>query len=233
MGDETKIVAQDTSKVGDELKGVALENKKATQTQKPVKTYTQQDVDTITANVGRQISAELQTVTTERDTLKGQLDKVNTEITATQTNIEDLNKQIEELSQDDPDKTDLVKLRKEAKLKLASLTARELMLTERETKVQKFERDQLVFDVAENYVTASGEDADADSLRTAAERWKVTDRAGLEALAEEKGWKLKSATTPNEPEPSAPDSGRNSGGGIDLNTRTPKELLNMAYSKKK
>ncbi len=230
MGDEPKTT-QDTGKVGDEPKGTASEGKKETQTQKTARTYTQAEVDTITANVGRTIRAELQTVTVERDTLKGQLGEVGTEIETAKQSIEDLNTQIEELSKDDPDKIELVKLRREAKAKLATLTARETTLSDREAKAQKFERDQLVFEIAATYITASGEDADPDSLRAAADRFKINDRAGLEALAEEKGWKLK--TESGTPDVNAPDSGKTSGGAMDLNSLSDDDLFRIAYSKKK
>jgi len=227
MADEPKT-SQDTTQVADEAKGKASEGAKATQSQKSAKTYTQEEVDKITANVGRQVRAELQTVTQERDTIKGQLTQKDTEIASVNQTIEELNGQIEELSKDDPDKADLVKLRREAKAKLATLTAREV-------NVQKFERDRLIAEIADSYAMANGEDANPDSLLSAADKFKVNDRAGLESLAEEKGWKLKAQAEPegNGKEPSAPDSGESSSGGVDLDRLSPREKIDLGIEQAK
>ncbi len=212
MGDEPKTT-QGPDPAGDEPKGTSPESKKETQTQKPAKTYTQAEVDNITRNVGRQIRDELQTVQHERDDLKG---KLSTEIAAKQTEIDNLTAEIDELAKDDPDKTDLVKLRREAKVKLATLAAKEAeantKFRDREAKVQKFERDQMIFEIADTYTTADGKDTDPDSLMKASDRLKVSDRDGIVALAEEKGWKLKAATKEPEVEVAHLDSGHTSGG---------------------
>ncbi len=224
MGDEPNA-SQDTEQVTDEAKVKASEGTKETQTQKPAKTYTQEEVDKITANVGRQVRAELQTVTQERDALKNQIAQKETEIASVKEQIESLTAEIDDLSKDDLDKTELVKLRREAKAKLATQIAQDTELRKREVAVQKFERDRLIFEIATTYTTASGEDADPDALVKAADKFKVSDRAGLESLAEEKGWKLKTNTEPATTEPSAPDSGRSSGGGDDLSKLSPREKI--------
>ncbi len=67
-------------------------------------------------------------------------------------------------------------------------------------------------------MTAAGEDVDADSLTKSADKWGILkpDRARLEDLAAEKGWKLREEVTePSEStiqEPSAPLSGKTRGG---------------------
>ena len=242
MGDEIKNAGQDTDQIGDKPKGTAsVGGKEITQTQKEAKLYPQSEVDAIvaqaTSQAGRKIKVELETVTAERDSLKSQLGTVTAEITEIKQTIEDLNKEIEELSKDDPDKIELVKLRKEARAKLATLTAKENTFTERETRVQKSERDQLVYSIASEFVTASGEMTPDDYNRfmEAADKFKLNDQESLTALAVTMGLKPKTeqSSDDNVPEPSAPDSGKNLGGGIDYDKMGPREKIEAGLKSKK
>lgn len=224
MGDEIKTDTEDTGKPGDEQKGTtSQEGGETTQTHK---TYSQQEVDVISAAVGKKLKEQLVQMTTERDTLKTQAEATSAEVAQTKADIEALNEEIGELSKDDPDKIELVKLRNTARARLKAIEAKESELSVRETVIQKLERDQLVYQVADEFVTGSGKDVDFDSFMAAANRFKVNDREGLVALAEEKGFKPKP-----EEDNTPPDSGKNKGGDTDLSHLSGEELLRVGFKK--
>lgn len=226
--DETKVANQDTLQTTGQSSGEA----KAGSTSRLAKTYTEeqrrQAVSDALADAGRRHETEIKRLTSERDSFS----QIAAELAEAKANIDSLTTEIDELSKDDPDKTDLVKLRKEAKAKLATLTAQDTALKDREAKVQKFERDRLIAEIADSYTTANGEDADPDSLLKAADKFKISDRAGLESLAEEKGWKLKTTTEEESSEPSAPDNGKSSGGGEITEEDKLKKRYPSMYPKK-
>lgn len=234
MGDAPNTT-QDTNRVADEAKGKASEGKQETQTQKVPKTYSQAEVDQITANLGRQIRSELKTVTKERDDHSQKSLLKDTEISTLKQSIEELNAQIEELSKEDTDKAELIKLRREAKARLTAVI-------DREDKVSKRERDQLVYDIADEYVKADGSELSVDdynSFMKSADRWKANTQTDIEELAKERGWKKKVDGEPVKEEPVKEEpkqpltlvSGATQGGKTDkytakqIQAMSPKELI--------
>jgi len=226
---------QATGKEQEELKsppapGTGLEKKEGGAETKSEKIYRQSEVDALLGKAGQRIQAKLDTITTERDTFKSQLETLTSEITEAKESITSLTKDIEVMSEDDPDKDKVVKLRKEWEGRLGTLKAREAKVADSETEVANWKRDQLVFTVADEFTTAEGERVDFDSFKNAADKFRLSGRDELEALAEEKGFKRKSEI-PEDPPPGRLYSGKTDGGGGSLEGLSRKELYEKAYSK--
>ena len=177
--------------------------------------YRQSEVDALLGKAGQRIQAKLDTVTTERDTLKSQLDSVTAEITEAKESIASLTKDIEAMSEDDPDKHAVVKLRRDKETELKALKKERTELDGPRKEIAQWKRDQLVYTVADEYASPTGDKIDMDSFKKAADRLKLSDRDELEALAEEKGYKRKDELAPAQeasPPPLKPLSTPSDGG---------------------
>lgn len=225
---------QATDKVQEEIKtppasGTGLDKEKGGAETKPGKTYKQFEVDAFLGKAGQRIQAKLDAVIAERDVFKSQIETLTAEITEAKESITSLTKDTEAMSEDNPDKHELVKRRKEWEKELSILKIERAGIADSKAEIAKWKRDQLVYTVADEFITVSGEKVDFDTFMTAADKFKLSDREGLEILAETIGFKLKSETLVEPPEtkaePIIPFSGGNEGGG----QVTEQDILKARY----
>ena len=202
---------------------------------KPEKTYRQSEVDALLGKAGQKLQASNILLTTERDALKSQMETLTTEITEAKESITSLTTDIEAMSEDNPDKDALVKLRKEREKELKVLKAERAEIAPSKQEIAKFQRDQLVYTVADEFVTADGKVVDFDAFMTAADKFKLSEREGLQALAETMGLKPKAEVSEEaeEENPLVPPSGRTSGGSEDLSDLSPREKIERGIEKLK
>lgn len=195
----------------------------------PEKTYRQAEVDALLGKAGQRIQAKLDAITTERDTLKSQVDPLTAEITEAKEAIATLTRDIEAMSDGDPDKQAVLKLRKEKEGELKAAKAERAAIAEGQKEVAQWKRDQLVYSVADEYVKADGTAVDMDSFKTAADKFKLSDQEGLVNLAETMGLKPK-AEIPEETKtaPVKPYSGKSDGGGDNIGGMSPRDRIREA-----
>ena len=158
------------------------------------KLYSQSELDARLGSAGQKLQRKLDTVTTERDTYKSQSESLTTQSNEAKSKVSELTTEIESLSDKDPDKKALVALRKDYENLLAGLKTREAELEPKLAKVTKFERDQIVYQVAEDYVTAGGEPVDKNAFMENADKFNLSTQEELENLADTMGLTLKDAT---------------------------------------
>ena len=194
------------------------------------KTYRQSEVDALLGRAGQKVKANLETVTTERNTLKSELGTLTAEITEAKDKITSLTKDIEAMSEDDPDKHGLVQRRKELEAELKSAKAERTAIADSKKEVDKWKRDQRVYSVADEFVTADGLEIDKDSFMKSADKFKLTELEELEALAEDKGFKRKSETPEVEPATLKPYSGITEGGRFDVSKLSAREKVQYALT---
>ena len=206
--------------------GAGLEGKKESTEAKPERTYTESEYKRAVGTAGQKLKADLDAVTAERDTLRGQLATITEEITEAKASIEDLTKQIDVEAGEDPERKGLIKLRKDKEAELKALKVERAAVAETAKENIKFKRDQLVYAVADEYGT------DYDRFMANADRLKANDRESLVAVAETMGLKLK-VEVESEIEPHIPASGKTSGGGIDLDALSPREKIEKGLEQKK
>lgn len=206
------------------------------ETKLPEKTYRQSEVDAQLAKVGQRMQVKLEAVVAERDSYKSQVETLQKQISESKQSIASLTEDIDAMSKDDPDKIALVKRRRELESELSNLKLEKAELATSRNEVMQWKRDQLVYSVADEFVTATGESVDFDFFKNAADKFKLSGREELETLAETMGLKPKGEVEkPEEPKIPPPKgySGVTAGGAIDLNSLTPKEKIRMGYSKSK
>ena len=236
--EETK---QDAGKVEDEPKdstipGAGLDGGEKGAEAKQERMYPQSELDAKLARAGQKLQTKLEAVTAERDTLKAERETLTNEITEARESITSLTEDIERMSEDDPDKDKVVKLRKEKESELKALKKERADLEEPRKKIAQWERDQLVYSVAADFVTADGKSVDMDAFKSRADRFNLKERDDLEDLAETMGFKPKSDADPPEKKDETPIlsfSGKTQGGAESLVGKSVDEKLDMAYSKKK
>ena len=192
----------------------------------PEKIYRQSEVDAQLARAGQRIQAKLDAVTAERDTFRTQAETLTAEITEAKESIASLTQEIEAMSMDDPEKLGLVKLRRAKETELKALKLERAEVADSKAEIVQWKRDQLVFGVADEFTTADGGNVDMDAFKARADRFNLSEREELEALAETMGLKLKTEE-PQEPEapPPKPYSGRTDGGSDNLGSLTPVERV--------
>mgnify|MGYP001611724905 FL=1 len=88
--------------------------------------------------------------------------------------------------------------------------------------------------MADEFSATDGKDVDFDSFMAAADKFKLSEREGLVALAETMGFKPKDEV-PEKPEapPIKPYSGLTDGGQRDLSKLSPEEKVLWALRQKK
>ncbi len=178
------------------------------------KLYSQSELDARLGNVGQRLQRKLEDVTKERDTYKTEATKLEGEIKGARSNISTLTTEIESLSASDPDKKALVALRKDYETLLTDLNKEKTDLEPAREEVKKHKRDQIVYQVADDYVTVTGEPVDKNAFMEKADKFSLNDRDSLENLAETMGLKLKDDTTPaDKTKPVKVYSGIQGGGG--------------------
>jgi len=219
---------QDTGKVEAETPPVPSAGlEKGGAKTEPEKTYRQSEVDALLGKAGQRVQAKLLTVTTERDTLKSQVETLTADITEAKESITSLTKDIEAMSENDPDKFALVKRRKEWETELASLKVEKAKIGESQKEVTQWKRDQLVYSVADEFVMATGEKVDFDSFKKATDKFRLNEREELEAFAETLGYKPKSEISGESLEPPTilPYSGKTDGGQENSDNLSPREKI--------
>lgn len=213
--------------------GTGLEGKKGSTKE----TYTQAEVEELwksrEGKIGLKIKTERDTfktqwqeVTKERDTFKGQLDSLTAEIAEHKQNIESLTKEIDALSAEGPEGgRKLAELRKERERELNEAKTLKASVSETVKEAAKFKRDQLVYAVAAEHGQETPKQLDA--FMEAADDLNRNTREELTAMAKYLILTVKEETEPKEEEfnPHVPDSGRNSGGGIDFDSLSPREKI--------
>ena len=212
--------------------------KKEPSPKEPPKTYTQEDVDKQIQFDRMQRGRDWKSLETERDNLRGQVEDKESKLKVATDKLESLKTQIDELASDDPDKLNLVKKLREAEgameqatAKLKEAEAKEASIAESQQEITKWKRDQLVYTVADEFVTANGEPIDFDSFMSAADKFKLGEREDLVLLAETLGFKSKSSKPTATPAPTKPYSGITEGGSETLEGKSRKQLFRKAYSK--
>ena len=221
--------SQDTSKAqgATPAPGTGLDENQGGAETKAEKMYPQSEVDALLGKAGQRVQAKLSAVTAERDTLKSQAENLTTEITEAKESIASLTKDIEAMSEDNQDKQAIIKLRREKQAELNAAKAERARIAEDQKEVTRHKRDQLVFTVADEFMAADGTSVDLDSFMANADKFHLSDREGLEDLAETMGLKLK-GEAPNEPEkpPSPrPYSGITTGGTENYDNLKPEEKI--------
>lgn len=185
------------------------------QTSQEKESYTKQEYQAAIIKTKSDVLAEagrtIASLTSERDSLKS----ASAELEEAKQALEEINEQLK----DNPDGIALVAALKKAIAREKVAVAKDTEATDRLAKAQVIEdmekRDTLIIELAEKYMTAAGEDVDPVAFHKAANRFDITkpDQAKLEAIAEEKGWKLKiEPATSESGEPLV--SGKTSGGGL-------------------
>ena len=177
--------------------------------------YNQKQADALvhasTSDWGRRVKE----IETERDNLKSQIKAKETDLEDIQAERETLNKQIDDLTSDDPKKFDLIKkdreLRtqeRELKNRLHTLDDRETKLSEREKRVNSFEREVLIETIADEY-----EDGDAEKLKNAISGFENPTEEQIRTIADI-FWKKKEEEEGKGKKPKAPKpySGKSEGG---------------------
>lgn len=209
--------------------GAGLGGEKGGAETKAARTYQQSEVDALLGKAGQRVQANLDTVTTERDALKSQVGTLTAEITEAKESITALTKDIDAMSEEDPGKQALVNRRKEWEKELQTLKTERVQIATDRTEIVVWKRDQLVYTVADEFVTATGEEVDKDSFKNSADKFKLSSREGLEALADDKGFKRKSEILDEPPKAGTPplvvSSGKTAGGGIDFASLTADEKI--------
>ncbi len=214
--------------------GAGLDGEKGRAETKPERTLKQSEVDALLGKAGQRIQAKLETVTAERDTLKSQVGGLTAEITEAKESIEALTKDIEAMSENDPDKQALVKRRKEQEAELKTLKTERAEIAGDRSEIATWKRDQLVYTVADEFVTATGADIDKDSFKNAADKLKLGGREELETLAETMGLKPKGEVEQSPEDKTQPlitYSGKTSGGTDDDSNLSPREKIEKGLAK--
>lgn len=197
---------------------------------KPERIYRQTEVDALMGKAGQRIQAKLDAILVERDTFKTQAETLTAEITEARESIASLTSDIETMSEDNPDRDAVVKLRKQKEAELKVLRAERAEIAPAKAEITKWKRDQLVYTVSDEFATANGEDVDKDSFMTAADKFKLSGRDELETLAETMGFKLKSEIPEEPPKADNPpltpfSATTHGGGGWDTTQHTTKENI--------
>lgn len=218
---------------------------KESNSEQPPRTLAEQKkaVEDAVAQYGDKVKREqINPITEERDTLKSKVETFQSDLTDNTAEIEKLEAKLSDLTSDDPERFDVVKElkaaredRKQLKADRQAFETEKASVAESKVEVDKWNRDQLVYKAADEFVTASGENVDFDSFMSAADKFKVSEREGLIALAETMGFKPKSKAheDPENP-PLKPYSGVTEGGtGFAYDPKDPDKTLKQAFRERK
>ena len=185
--------------------------KKESNLQTTPRNYTEAEhlkgIEDAIAQYGDKIKRErIDPITTERDSLKSQVSNNTTDLADNKTEIEKLRARVSDLTSEDPEKFKAVTKLNEAedertRLKGVEreLATREVSLAESKNEMVAWKRDQLVYTVADEYVTADGKDVSPDSFKLAADKFNLSDKEALVSLAETMGLKPKIALPVSAP----------------------------------
>jgi len=229
--DEIKKPEEDAT-----LKGQDFPPGKESNSGQTPRTFTQEEhnkgVEDGIAQYGDRIKREqIDPITKERDTLKTEVGKYETKLTDVREELGKLEQRIEELASDDPEMKNVEKranqLREQERTlkdRTRDAEAKEAANTESQIRIDKWDRDQDVYKVADEFVTASGEDVDKDSFMANADQFNVIGKDKLVDLAKALGYKPKEGT-PSPVTQVKPYSGKTSGGADDFSNLSPREKI--------
>jgi len=217
--------------------------KRESSSQETPLTYTKIEVDKMVSDAAMVIGREKKLVEFERDQLKTQIKSFENKVTDHQEELASLEKRIAELASNDPELNNLEKRAKEvreqerqAKAKLHDAEAKEAEIAEAKNEIATWKRDQLIYSVADDFVTVDGSNVGFDSFKARADLFNISEKEALVALAETMGFKPK---TEGEPETKSPSTGRpysgvTSGGtSFVRNKANPTETLIHGFEKLK
>jgi len=225
MPDEIVPAKQDSPQVtpsGGANAGPTSEKGAESTSKETPKTYSESEyqkaVSDALAKAGREHKKEVEAIARERDSFKSASEANTAKLTETQDQIKNLEERLDDLTQDDPDKSKLLKeLRKleqnekTLKEREASLKESETTHAERLTKAERIERETNCAEIAGAY-----EGGDAARLKRAAEKLNLTTKGQIDDLAAT-FWTKKEAKKEEtaEGETIQPDSGATNGGAGD------------------
>ena len=208
---EAEKLAQATSKE----KGKTPEETTTVSPEEETPIYTQKQADALIHAARSEWGRQAKPIEEERDKLKSQIKTKETELEDIQAERETLNKQIEDLASDDPKKFDYIKRDRElrerernTKNKISTLDDREAKLSEREKRVNSFEREVLIETIADEY-----EDGDSEKLKNAISGFENPTEEQIRTIADI-FWKKKEEEEEKGKKPKAPKpySGKSEGG---------------------
>ncbi len=197
----------------------------------------QKAVSDALAEAGRKHKAELTLVTSERDTLKGQITTKDSELEDVAEERKGLQSQIDDLTSDDPEKFNLVTKEKdlrgrESTLKAEKRTLEADKLTQQATVKQASDtlREVAIWEIATEY-----EGGDPVKLKELCDKFELSSREKIQDAAEALWTKKPAPATP----PVSSDSGLTSGGSEDFTTikfgpdaPSAKEMISKGVNKK-
>jgi len=208
-------------------------------TSQATKTYTEAEkskaVSDALADAGRKHKLELEPVVRERDSYKKEVTTIKQGLDALSQERDDLKITIDELSKEDPERFNLLEKdrdlkNRERKLKdeLAGLETERTDWKERLTKVETFERNENIRNVAADY-----EGITEEKLKVLCDRLKLTTLEQIQAAAETLGTK-KAVKVEDETSNTNlhVDSGVTRGGGGDRIGDLPPKEWEAALKKK-
>lgn len=215
----------------DELKGTLQEAGQSSKVQEGTSqtpaTHSEEEmqkaVSDALAKQGREHKAEITLITSERDTLKGQIETKDSELTDIAEERKGLKEQIDDLTSDDPEKFNLVKKERdlrerESTLKAEKRTLEADKLTQQATVKQASDtlREVAIWEIAAEF-----EGGDPVKLKELCDKFEVSSKEKIQAAAE--------AMWPKKPAPVTPpitsDSGLTSGGGTNIDSLNPEEKI--------
>ena len=193
--------------------------------QEDVPIYNQKQADALLhaerSEWGRKVAA----IEQERDTLKSQMQSKDAEIEANAEDIKGLEAKLDDMTSDDPKRFEVVselkaarQERRELKSQKANQDERESKLSEREKRVNSFEREVLIESIADEY-----EDGDASKLKKAVSLFDNPTEENIRTYPEIFGWKLKAEGEGEPPKAPKAYSGKTEGGGDNLASMSPKD----------
>lgn len=205
----------------------------------PQKLYTQADLDAMVHAAKSEAGRKAKEVERERDNLKTQLSAKEGEIEDIQFERETLQKQIEDLSSDDPKKFDLIQKDKQLRDEQRSLKAgKQALEADKQAHQEDIRiatetmREINIWDVASEY-----EGGDAVRLKALADTMEKNSLEEIRGVAEilwkPKGTKPKGEEPGGKQAPLKPYSGHTDGGQLDFSKLTPSEKLQRQLEKEK
>ena len=174
--------------------------------------YTQTQVNELVHAAKSDAGRIAKGIETERDNLKSQITTRESELGDIQAERDTLQKKLEDLSSDDPQKFDLIKQDKELrdeqrklKSRIKELDDRDTSLSEREKKVSSFELEVLIESIADEY-----KDGDSAKLKKAISVFENPTEEQIRNISQI----IFSAKSEKEEDkaPLKPDSGKTRGG---------------------
>jgi len=182
------------------------------------KVYTQEQVDKLTQMASMKAGRDRKAIETERDTLKGKATDYENKIMAIEQERETLQKQIDDLGSQDPDKFALIKKdrelregkrelqegKRELQSSLTALEADKQSYSQQISEAKELDTLVNIYLVSEQF-----EGGDADRLADLCEKFGAETEEEIKSVAETL-WSKREEETPSM----ATDSGRTSGGTI-------------------